>query len=226
MEWMNRGDQRQGQPTGQQGAQAAPAAKQKVNLKALKSLKVAQVALLFSVTVLIVALAWFVALGGNSKKESSHVDKSKLQAVFLNGGQVYFGNISDLNGKFLSMKNIYYLRVNQQVQPNQTENTSNDISLVKLGCELHGPQDSMVINREQIIFWENLKDDGQVAKAVANYKEQNPGEQKCETNSSNSSNSSTTPAASTPDANNTSTGTNNSTSTPATNSNSSNNSRR
>lgn len=191
MEWMNRGDQRQGQPTGQQSAPAVQAAaKQKVSLKAIRSLKIAQVALLFSVTVLIVAVVWFVALGNAGSKEAGYVDKNKLQAVFLNGGQVYFGNINDLNGKFLSMENIYYLRVNQQVQPNQTDNTSNDISLVKLGCELHGPQDSMVINREQIIFWENLKDDGQVAKAVANYKEQNPGEQKCETNSGSNSNSS------------------------------------
>lgn len=191
MEWMNRGEQRQGQPTGQQNAPAAQAAKQKVTLKAVKSLKIAQVALLFSVTILIVAVVWFVALGGGNK-ESSYVDKNKLQAVFLNGGQVYFGKINDLNGKFLSMENIYYLRVNQQVQPNQSSNASNDISLVKLGCELHGPQDTMVINREQVIFWENLKDDGQVAKAVANYKEQNPGEQKCETSSSSNSNTDAT----------------------------------
>ena len=89
--------------------------------------------------------------------------------------------LTDLNGKFLSMSNIYYLRVNQQVQPNQTgSNAANDISLVKLGCELHGPQDSMVINREQVIFWENLKDDGQVAKAVADYQKQNPNGQKCD----------------------------------------------
>ncbi len=211
MEWMNRGDQRQGQPAGQQSAPAAQtAAKQKVSLKAIRSLKIAQVALLFSVTVLIVAVVWFVALGNSGSKEAGYVDKSKLQAVFLNGGQVYFGNINDLNGKFLSMENIYYLRVNQQVQPNQSNNTSNDISLVKLGCELHGPQDSMVINREQIIFWENLKDDGQVAKAVANYKEQNPGEQKCETNSgSSSTNSTTTNSSST--GNNTTTNSNNST---------------
>lgn len=213
MDWMNRGDQRQGQPTGQQAAPATAqaAAKQKVGLKGLKSLKIAQVALLFSVTVLIVAVVWFVALGGSGSKEGSYVDKSKLQAVFLNGGQVYFGNIEDLNGKFLSMENIYYLRVNQQVQPNQADsNASNDISLVKLGCELHGPQDSMVINREQVIFWENLKDDGQVAKAVANYKEQNPGEQKCETNSSSTTNS-------TPDTSNTTTNTGTGTNTGNTN---------
>ena len=182
MEWMNRGE-RQGQPAGQSvspGATPQSGVRTKSGLKSMKSWKIAQVALLFSITVLVVAVVWFVALGGGNKKEASYVDNGKLQAVFLNGGQVYFGKINDLNGKFLSMSGIYYLRVNQQVQPNQSSSSSNDISLVKLGCELHGPQDNMVINREQVIFWENLKDDGQVAKAVKTYKEQNPGDQKCD----------------------------------------------
>lgn len=185
MEWMNRGAD-QGQPAGQPAA-APSGSRQKARLKNIRSWKIAQVAFLFCITVLVVAVVWFVALGG-AKREASYVDKSKLQAVFLNGGQVYFGKINDLNGKFLSMSGIYYLRVNQQVQPNQSSNSSNDISLVKLGCELHGPQDNMVINREQVIFWENLKDDGQVAKAVKTYQEQNPGEQKCETTSGQSTN--------------------------------------
>jgi hypothetical protein len=186
MEWMNRGTS-QGQPAGQPASQGAPTpgnVKTKSSLRSVKTWKIAQVALLFCITVLVVAVVWFVALGGGAKKEASYVDNDRLQAVFLNGGQVYFGKINDLNGKFLSMSGIYYLRVNQQVQPNQSSNNSNDISLVKLGCELHGPQDNMVINREQVIFWENLKDDGQVAKAVKTYQEQNPGEQKCEQQSS------------------------------------------
>lgn len=203
---MNRGAS-QGQPTGQptqaSPAHAAAAARtQKGTLNsALRGMRLAQVALLFLVTILVIAVVAYVAVGGPKKSESSLVDSKKLQAVFLNGGQVYFGNIKDLNGKFLSMSNIYYLRVNQQVQPNQSSSSSNsnDISLVKLGCELHGPTDSMVINRDQIIFWENLKDDGQVAKAVAEYQKSNPGAQKCDTASQSSStgNSSATPTTTT-----------------------------
>jgi hypothetical protein len=221
MEWMNRGE-RQGQPTGQPVSQtagpahAAVAAKtQRGNFKVLRSMRLAQIVLLFLITILVVAVVAYIAVGGPKKAESSFVDDSKLQAVFLNGGQVYFGDITDLNGKFLSMSNIYYLRVNQQVQPNQstTSTNANDISLVKLGCELHGPTDSMVINREQIIFWENLKDDGQVAKAVAEYKKSNPGEQKCDQTTSNTSNTANT--ANTSNTANTNT-TNNSTSNTST----------
>jgi hypothetical protein len=153
--------------------------------RSIDRLSIISVILLFSVTVLIISIAlyaFFVKPSNNS--ETRYLDTSKLQAVFLNGGQVYFGRIGAVNSKYLTMSDIYYLRVNQQVQPGQTPQ-ANDISLVKLGCELHGPQDQMVVSQDQVIFWENLKDDGQVAKAVAEFKKQNPNGLKCEEPKSN-----------------------------------------
>jgi hypothetical protein len=194
MDWMNRGAQN-GQTTSQ------PAGQNTTNVSTGRGkrskadkMRFASVALLFCAGIIVLALVGLTVLGSPAS-ESKNLDKSKLQAVFLNGGQVYFGNIKTLNDKYLSMDNIYYLRVNQTVQPNQANNNaaSNDVSLVKLGCELHGPQDSMVINQDQVIFWENLKSDGQVAKAVAEYVKQNPNGQKCETSSN-----STTPATNKP----------------------------
>lgn len=145
-----------------------------------------------ALAVLILAvLSSLVFVKDTATRESDQVNGEQLQAVFLNGGQVYFGDISQLNSRYLTLDNIYYLRVNQQVQPNQQNNQSaQDISLVKLGCELHGPEDSMVINREQIIFWENLKGDGQVAKAVEEYVKANPDGQKCEQQNSSGNNNS------------------------------------
>lgn len=138
------------------------------------------VVLLFALTLLIIAVISFLMLGKERSSESSHIDKSKMQAVFLNGGQVYFGKIKDLNGKYVQLDDIYYLRVNQQVQPNQSNNQAQqDISLVKLGCELHGPANEMFINREQVVFWENLRTDGKVAQAVDAYVKANPEGQKC-----------------------------------------------
>lgn len=140
--------------------------------------------LLFSVTIVVVGLLSFIMLNKRND-ERKFVDKSKMQAVFLNGGQVYFGKINNLNEDYVRVNNIYYLRVNQQVQPDQQkegqQQGQQDISLVKLGCELHGPADEMLINRDQVVFWENLKDDGQVAKAVAEYIKANPDGQKCQT---------------------------------------------
>lgn len=144
-----------------------------------KIMGITAIILLFSSTILIVAVLLFMAFVGNGKRENRFVDSSKMQAVFMNGGQVYFGKITDLNNKNIVLQDIYYLRVNQQVQPDAEPN-ANDISLVKLGCELHGPEDRMIIKQDQVIFWENLKSDGKVAQAVTQFKSQNPNGLKCE----------------------------------------------
>jgi len=39
-------------------------------------------------------------------------------------------------------------------------------SLIKLGGELHGPQDRMYISRSQILFTEDLQDSSQVVTAI------------------------------------------------------------
>lgn len=149
-------------------------------------LRAAWMILLFSATGLLVALAALFYFGGT--KEADYVDSSKQQAVFLANGQVYFGKIKDINKQYVDLRGIYYLNVNQQVQPDQKDNknaaasnqqTQNSISLVKLGCELHGPNDQMLINRDQVTFWENLKTDGQVAKAIDQWVKENPSGQKC-----------------------------------------------
>jgi hypothetical protein len=96
------------------------------------------------------------------------------QAVFLTNGQVYFGKFRPAMGKYAKLSDIYYLQVQQSVQPAQAGQTQQpQVSLVKLGNELHGPQDSMYIDREQILFWENMKEDGKVVKAIREY-QKNP----------------------------------------------------
>ena len=120
------------------------------------------------------------AKNSSSRAESSYIDTKKLQAVFLNTGQVYFGNLKSLNSQHATLANIYYL----QTSGNAANNANPNVTLVKLGCELHRPDDLMVINRDQITFWENLGDNGQVAQAVANFKRENPPGQKCADQSS------------------------------------------
>lgn len=127
----------------------------------------------------VLLLAAIVGFLATSKPESQakFVAKDKLQAVFLNNGQVYFGNIRAINPQYFVLGNIYYL----QTQESTDKNAAPNISLVKLGCELHEPFDQMVINRDQVTFWENLQDGGQVAEKIKEFKNQNPQGQKCDT---------------------------------------------
>lgn len=143
-------------------------------------LRMVWMALLFCGTILAVAMVTLLYFGGPD--ESKHVDQTKQQAVFLTNGQVYFGKVKAINDKFVDLRGIFYLNVDQQVQPKDNKDATsaqNSVKLVKLGCELHSPADKMIINREQISFWENLKDDGQVAKAIAEWVKANPNGQDC-----------------------------------------------
>jgi len=98
---------------------------------------------------------------------------TNYQAVFLTNGQVYFGKLAD-SGKYATLEDIYYLQV-QQIQPtDKTATQQNKVTLIKLGNELHAPQDKMKINRDQVLFIEDLKDEGKVMQAIKRYKEKGP----------------------------------------------------
>lgn len=202
MDFMNRGF-RQAQPANT----GAPASTEsgmhhggksaKSNSGGVRGLRIFSVVMFFSMAVLLIALA-ISFFYGPSGGEAKLVDKNRLQAVFLNGGQVYFGRITTLNDSYIRLSDIFYLRVNQQVQPpDKTASQANDITLVPLGCELHRPTTEMVINREQVIFWENLKDESAentVPGAVKKFKAANPQGQQCAqpTNQTNTDTTKTT----------------------------------
>lgn len=133
--------------------------------------------LFVSIIILIVAIIFGVS---TRSSERSYVNGKDYQAVFLEGGQVYFGKVKNLNDSFINLVDIYYLNVdNQNVQPESSSSQQN-LSLVKLGCELHGPKDQMIINRDRVTFWENLKSDSKVSKAIKQWQEQNKNGQDCD----------------------------------------------
>jgi hypothetical protein len=128
-----------------------------------------------SVLLVVVAVAVLVWFGGKalaSATADGAVKGKQYQAVFLTNGQVYFGKVAHVDASYLKLADIYYLQVQQTVQPKDSSSNSNNqqVSLAKLGGELHGPEDVMYISRQQVLFWENLKEDGKVAKAVKDYK--------------------------------------------------------
>jgi hypothetical protein len=180
---------RGGQPT---AAPIQPAPRAGKKLKG-RGMRIISAVLLISIALLVASLAVYLGFSSDGS-ESKYVNKDKFQAVFLNGGQVYFGKIRTLNNSYITLDNIYYLRVNNSSDTNADANNASaqDVSLAKLGCELHGPEDKMVINRDQVTFWENLKDDGQVTKAISEFVKANPQGQKCtDTTANNTSNTGT-----------------------------------
>jgi len=136
----------------------------------------------FLTVVLILAAVTFIGVYLSrvvgSLTSDTAVKAKQFQAVFLTNGQVYFGKVTQVDSSYVKLTKIYYLQVtsaasgSQTVQPKASDTANQQVSLAKLGGELHGPEDTMFISRQQILFWENLKGDGKVAKAIADYQAQ------------------------------------------------------
>lgn len=93
-------------------------------------------------------------------------------AVFLNNGQTYFGKLDpdNLNGNFITLSEVHYLEKAAETTTPAAKTApqpeKSGYSLVRLGNELHGPLDTMIINRASVLFIEQLKPDSKVVTAI------------------------------------------------------------
>lgn len=104
---------------------------------------------------------------------TASLNSSSYYALFLSNDQVYFGHLSDVTDQYVSLKDIYYLQLAQPLQSTDArdttallDNSKQQLTLIKLGKELHGPKDAMSINRDSVLFYEELKDDSQVVQTI------------------------------------------------------------
>lgn len=112
--------------------------------------------------------------GYNALMQGRLIDSSKYQAVFLTNGQVYFGKLSRVGSDTYKLNKIFYLQASQTESsdannPQKTSSSNSDVQLIKLGSEVHGPDDQMVIDKGQVLFYENLTKEGKVAKTIEQY---------------------------------------------------------
>ncbi len=129
----------------------------------------------FVVALLVIALVaagvWYVF----GRSGLPGLDRGREQAVFLTNGQVYFGKLSK-TGDYYVLTDIYYLQQSTSDSANPqkaADENASDVQLIKLGNEVHGPEDRMVIQSEQVLFWENLKEDSKVSQSIDDYANKN-----------------------------------------------------
>lgn len=162
-----------GQPAQQSAASAAsmPTPHSDARAKKPGSKKKLIIATVVALVVVLAAAAWFM-FGRTST--ASVIDNSKYQAVFFTNGQVYFGKLSAVNGEYMRLTNVYYLQnkaeSSEDASPQSASSQdSSDVELIKLGNEIHGPEDEMLISKDQVLFFENLKPAGTVSQTITNF---------------------------------------------------------
>lgn len=130
-----------------------------------------------SITLLLVIIAaaavWFLvpgkALGGTA------IDTGKYQAVMLSNGQSYIGKLSNLNDDFMRLTDVYYLQAKSADTASDQASTDEDVNsgnfqLIKLGGEVQGPEDEVIISKAQLLYYENLQPGGKASQAIEQYK--------------------------------------------------------
>lgn len=120
---------------------------------------------IFFVFIIILAVSWWLW--------SFFQNKTTYQAVFLTNDQVYFGHLSYWPLRSTAaLSDIYYLRADKPLQPQEQNQDQLNMELVKFGKEAHGPEDKMIIPKNQIRFWEDLRDDSRVTQTILEHKRQ------------------------------------------------------
>lgn len=90
---------------------------------------------------------------------SYDLSSESYRAVFLDNGQVYFGQITFSDSEHLLLENVFYLQ-------ETTGSDQADFSLIKLGGELHGPKDRLHIFLSQVLYLQELRSDSQVVERI------------------------------------------------------------
>ena len=124
---------------------------------------------IFFVVIVLGALAY--GLWYMYQKKSTFVvydpTASSYYAVFLVNGQVYFGIPVSKNKDEFILTGVYYLQVSGADTPlTQQQSSGQKFALVKLGQELHGPTDQLVINLDNMLFYEQLRKDSKVVQSI------------------------------------------------------------
>src|SRR5437867_4000690 len=104
-------------------------------------------------------MVWAVCRAGSSPRAPA-IDRDTYQAVFLTNGSTYFGKLEAQGDEWFLLSDVFYLSVSEQSGP----------QLIKRGTEAQGPKSPMIISREQVLFIENLRDDGDIVTLIKKFK--------------------------------------------------------
>lgn len=119
---------------------------------------------IISVIVVLALVGLVIWLAPKLFNSAPVIDSSKYQAVQLTNGQAYFGKLSVMNNDYFKLSNVYYI---QQKDSTDSSSSSTNQQLVRLSEGTYGIEDNMVIPKGQILFYENLQSNGQIAQLMA-----------------------------------------------------------
>jgi len=123
------------------------------------------IGLTLAVIALVLILVFIVSQFDTNSNIDNYYISDGYQSVFISNGETYFGKVIDINKTVLVLDNVYYLQDQQSLQSGPQPKES-ELALIKLGSEIHGPQNQMIIPIDSISFIENLKQTSAIVRAI------------------------------------------------------------
>lgn len=113
---------------------------------------------LISLILVVIGIFFLINLPFHDRySQHDFIDGATYQAIFLTNDQIYFGHLKSVSSDYLILSDAHYIKVDDKGAGH----------LIKLGViEPHGPQDKMIINQDQVLYWENLKPSSQVIQNI------------------------------------------------------------
>jgi hypothetical protein len=116
---------------------------------------------ILGIAAIVVALASGLIAYHSARSHGVPELSTPYHAVALMNGQVYFGRVEALGSDYTILRDVYYIQGRQNPDTKAVVNV-----LIKRGREWHAP-DRMIINRQQVLLIEPVKEDSQVARLIA-----------------------------------------------------------
>lgn len=101
------------------------------------------------------------ASAGESDPFAGAIDSDRYQAVILSNDKVYFGRIENVSDTFFKLDEAYFLR---EVRENETAEPQR--SLLPINNELHAPENTMLIRKDEVVLVENLDEESPVLEEI------------------------------------------------------------
>lgn len=104
-------------------------------------------------------------------------DNSTYQSVTLTNGLTFFGQLHRYSPHTYALDDVYYLKsstdTNDAALSSVTDGvetlpvaTDSGVQLYKLSDDFYQPQNRLVINRDQILYWQNLQTSSPIVQTI------------------------------------------------------------
>ncbi|MBW3650247.1 MAG: hypothetical protein KY458_06745 [Actinobacteria bacterium] len=93
------------------------------------------------------------------------IDTARYQAVILTNDKVYFGRLSSASSEFYRLADAFFLR-----ETRDRPDAEPVRALLPVNREIHAPENSMLIRKEEVVLVENLDKDSPILEEIRRQK--------------------------------------------------------